>query len=60
MIKYFRFDLDYVLWSMSFTNLSMLLATTPKLIPGNKKEGPEGGPELVTDNPDALRQALGM
>lgn len=29
MIKYFRFDFDYVMWGIGYTNLIMLLATIP-------------------------------
>jgi len=29
VIKYFRFDYDFVLWGISYANLTMLLATIP-------------------------------
>ena len=43
VIKYFRFNYDYVLWGISFTNLSMLLATIPdtEFDDENKKEKAE-------------------
>jgi hypothetical protein len=38
VIKYFRFDWDFVLWGISFSNLNMLLATIPTYEKEDKKE----------------------
>jgi len=38
VIKYFRFSWHYVLWEISYTNLTMLLATIPTYDDGKKKE----------------------
>lgn len=49
MIKYFRFDYDYVLWGISYMNLVLLMATTPSVdeeVETKKKESEEGDGEV--------------
>ncbi|GAA4328581.1 hypothetical protein GCM10023184_18540 [Flaviaesturariibacter amylovorans] len=47
-MKYFRLTPDYLLWELSFQNLTMLLATIPVYEPAEKKKDEEpaqGGPD---------------
>jgi hypothetical protein len=37
-VKYFRFSVDYILWELSFINLSMLGATVPMYEPDDENE----------------------
>lgn len=58
MIKYFRFDYDYVLWGISFLNLNMLLATIPQYKESADKEVKKkrnGEPEDLEDIADFLK-----
>ena len=46
VIKYFRFSYEFVLWEISYANLSMLLATIPEY--DTEVEKKETGKQLVS------------
>lgn len=50
-MKYYRFDVDYILWGISFTNLNMLLCSIPEY---EIEEDGKGGKEKVVYGGDDI------
>lgn len=57
VIKYFRFDYEYVLWGIGYVNLVMLLATIPVYESEDEKE-PKKDVVDFGDNIQALANYL--